>query len=123
MKRYGWEALQAHVADLLAAHPDALGFQFVTDQGAYLLESYRDEWIPNSAEAKNTVFRALADWNSFSNSDPREGIVAAIDALYAPDKRIAIYVYGDDQGAPPDALPAPDIGGVHTLTSLTWFNE
>jgi hypothetical protein len=108
MKRYGWDALQRHVAETLAAHPKALGFQFVTDEGAYLLESYRDAWIPNSAEARNAALEALPDWNSFSNSDSREGIIAAIDALYAPDKRIAMYVYGDDQGRSPDvALRAP----------------
>ena len=96
MKRFAWGALQRNVAETLAAHPSAVGFQFVTDEGAYLLESYRDEWIPNSAEATSAALAALADWNSFSNSDPREGVVAAIEALYAPDKRIAVYVYGDD---------------------------
>lgn len=108
MKYYGWGALQRHVAETLAAHPDALGVQFVTDEGAYLLESYRDAWIPNNAEARSVVLEALADWNSFSNSDPREGIIAAIEALYAPDKRITVYVYGDDQGSMPDvALRTP----------------
>jgi hypothetical protein len=108
MKQYAWQALQRHLAETLAAHPNALGFQFVTDEGAYLLESYRDAWIPNTAEAKSAVFQALPEWNSFSNSDPREGIVAAIEALHTPDKRIAIYVYGDDQGGSTDAaLRAP----------------
>ncbi len=108
MKQYGWETLRRHVAETLAAHPTALGVQFVTDEGAYLLESYRDAWIPNSAEARSAVFAALTNWDAFSNSDPREGIAAAIDALYAPDKRIAIYVYGDDQSISSDvALRAP----------------
>ena len=108
MKYYGWKAVQRHVAETLAAHPNALGVQFVTDEGAYLLESYRDAWIPNTAEARSAALEALVDWNSFSNSDSREGIVAAIEALYAPDKRIAVYVYGDDQGGSPDvALRAP----------------
>ncbi|RPI64595.1 MAG: hypothetical protein EHM50_00425, partial [Lysobacterales bacterium] len=108
MKYYGWGALRRHVAETLAAHPNALGVQFVTDEGAYLLESYRGAWIPNSAEARSAVLEALLNWNSFSNSDPREGIVAAIEAMYAPDKRIAVYVYGDDQSSMPDvALRAP----------------
>lgn len=108
MKYYGWRAVQRHVAETLAAHPNALGVQFVTDEGAYLLESYRDAWIPNTAEARSAVLEALVDWNSFSNSDSREGIVAAIEALYAPDKRIAVYVYGDDQSVSPDvALRVP----------------
>lgn len=108
MKRYAWDALQRHVAETLAAHPSALGFQFVTDEGAYLLESYRDAWIPNSADGTNAALAALAGWNSFSNSDPREGIVAAIEALYTPDKRIAVYVYGDDLSRSSDvALRSP----------------
>ena len=108
MKYYGWRAVQRHVAETLAAHPNALGVQFVTDEGAYLLESYRDAWIPNTAEARSAVLEALVDWHSFSNSDSREGIVAAIEALYAPDKRIAVYVYGDDQSVSSDvALRAP----------------
>ena len=108
MKQFAWGALQRHVAETLAAHPSALGIQFVTDEGAYLLESYRDAWIPNTAEATSVALEALADWNSFSNSDPREGVVAAIDALYAPDKRIAVYVYGDDLGRWSDvALRSP----------------
>jgi beta-lactamase regulating signal transducer with metallopeptidase domain len=108
MKQFGWGTLQRHVAETLAAHPNALGIQFVTDEGAYLLDSYRDGWIPNNAEARSAVLEALVNWNSFSNSDPREGVVAAIEALYAPDKRIVVYVYGDDQGVSSDvALRAP----------------
>ena len=108
MKQYAWPAMQRHVAETLAAHPNARGFQFVTDEGAYLLDSYRDAWIPNTVEASSAALEALADWNSFSNSDPREGVVAAIEALYAPDKRIAVYVYGDDLGRWSDvALRAP----------------
>ena len=32
----------------------------------------------------------------FSNSNPREGILAAIDKFYDPNKKISLYVYSDD---------------------------
>jgi len=38
----------------------------------------------------------LVGWNAFSNSSPVEGIEAAIRAFAAPDKRISIYVFGDE---------------------------
>ena len=108
MKQFAWGALQRHVAETIDAHPTALGVQFVTDEGAYLLESYRDTWIPNNAEATSAALAGLTEWSSFSNSDPREGIVAAIEALHSPDKRIAVYVYGDDLGRWSDvALQSP----------------
>jgi hypothetical protein len=38
----------------------------------------------------------MRNWNAFSNSSPREGILAAIDDFYDPDKKISLYVYSDD---------------------------
>ena len=32
----------------------------------------------------------------FSNSSPVEGIAAAIKRFYSPDKKISLYVFGDD---------------------------
>ncbi|MDP5002745.1 MAG: VWA domain-containing protein, partial [OM182 bacterium] len=38
----------------------------------------------------------LRNWNPFSNSSPVEGVTRAINTFYAPDKKISIYVLGDD---------------------------
>ena len=38
----------------------------------------------------------LRNWNVFSNSSPVEGITAAIRTFYDPDKKISIYVFGDE---------------------------
>jgi hypothetical protein len=38
----------------------------------------------------------LAGWAPFSNSSPVEGIAAAIKRFHAQDKRISLYVFGDD---------------------------
>ena len=38
----------------------------------------------------------LRTWQPFSNSSPVEGIEKAITTYWAPDKKISIYVFGDD---------------------------
>ena len=38
----------------------------------------------------------MKNWAPFSNSNPREGILAAIDRFYDPTKKISLYVYSDD---------------------------
>jgi hypothetical protein len=38
----------------------------------------------------------MRNWDDFSDSSPREGILAAIDTFYDPDKQISLYVYSDD---------------------------
>ena len=38
----------------------------------------------------------LRTWNAFSNSSPVEGINKAISTFYAPDRKISLYVFGDE---------------------------
>ena len=42
------------------------------------------------------LFRSIRNWNAFSNSSPIEGIVEAIRTYYSKDKKISIYVFGDE---------------------------
>ena len=42
------------------------------------------------------IIKNLRGWNVFSNSSPVEGIETAIRAFAAPDKKISIYVFGDE---------------------------
>ena len=53
-------------------------------------------WIPDSPARRRAITERLRTWNPFSNSSPVEGIQAAINTYYSPDKRISIYVFGDD---------------------------
>jgi hypothetical protein len=55
-----------------------------------------DEWMPDTAGGREAINDALSNWNAFSNSSPREGILAAIETFYDPAKKISLYVYSDD---------------------------
>ena len=57
---------------------------------------YRGKWIPDTPAQRRTVIERLRTWNAFSNSSPIEGIVEAIRTYHSKDKKISLYVFGDE---------------------------
>ena len=49
-----------------------------------------------SAARRRAILDRLASWAPFSNSSPVEGVTKAIQRFYAADKKISLYVFGDD---------------------------
>lgn len=96
MKQYMWERVQQQLQDTLAVYPTIKGIQVLNDEGAYLFKSYRGEWIPDTPSRRQAILDAMRNWNEFSNSNPREGIIEAIRTFYDPDKKISLHVYSDD---------------------------
>jgi hypothetical protein len=64
--------------------------------GDYLFSQYRGRWIPDTPARRKAIGSRLIGWAPFSNSSPVEGIEAAIRRFYSDDKRISLYVFGDD---------------------------
>jgi hypothetical protein len=96
MKQAAWDSVQKQISETLQVYPTVKGIQVMNDEGEYMFKSYRDEWIPDTPTRRQAIIDALKNWDSFSNSSPREGILAAIDTFYDPDKKISLYVYSDD---------------------------
>ncbi len=96
MRTYAWDRVQQQIRETLEVYPTVKGIQVMNDEGEYLFKSYRREWIPDTPSTRENIIAALQHWNAFSNSSPREGILAAIDTFYDPEKRISLYVYSDD---------------------------
>jgi hypothetical protein len=96
MRTYAWERVQQQLRETLEVYPTVKGIQVMNDEGEYMFKSYRDEWIPDTPTRREAILDALKNWDAFSNSNPREGILAAIDKFYDPDKKISLYVYSDD---------------------------
>ena len=51
---------------------------------------------PDTQGRRDAIIDALRNWQAFSNSSPREGILEAIETFYDPAKKISLYVYSDD---------------------------
>jgi len=96
MFNYSWNRMLEVVRDTLAIYPTVKGIQVMSDEGDYMFSSYRGTWIEDSPARRQAIIQRLRTWNPFSDSSPVEGIVAAIRAFYDPDKKISLYVLGDE---------------------------
>lgn len=96
MFSYAWELVQQKVRETLAIYPRVKGIQVMNDMGDYMFAQYAGRWITDSDAIRRGIVERMRTWNAFSNSSPVEGIERAIATFYAEDKKISIYVFGDD---------------------------
>jgi hypothetical protein len=96
MQQFAWRTVVEKMNEALNAYPKVKGMQVMSDEGEYMYSTYARQWIPDTPGLRKTVLERLRNWQPFSNSSPVEGIEAAIRAFAAPDKKVSIYVFGDD---------------------------
>ncbi len=96
MFSYAWDRMLREMEATLNIYPNVKGIQVMNDMGNYLFSRYRGQWIPDTPARRDLILRNLRNWNVFSNSSPVEGITAAVRSFYDPDKKISIYVFGDE---------------------------
>lgn len=90
-----WPTVKAKVRETLDVYPRIKGIQVLSSGGDYLLRGTGRRWIPDSRSSRAQIIRAMENWPG-SVSNPTEGIVTAINTFYAPDKKISVFVFGDD---------------------------
>ncbi|WOJ93042.1 VWA domain-containing protein [Congregibacter variabilis] len=96
MFSYAWDRMMQEIDATLNIYPNVKGIQIMNDMGNYMFSRYRGKWIPDTDGRRRVIMQNLRNWNVFSNSSPVEGITAAINTFYDPDKKISIYVFGDE---------------------------
>ncbi|WP_299973442.1 VWA domain-containing protein [uncultured Pseudoteredinibacter sp.] len=96
MFNYAWPRVMDEIIATLNIYPKVKGIQVMNDMGNYMFSSYRGQWIPDSPSRRKAIIKRMRTWNPFSNSSPVEGIQGAIRQYYAQDKKISLYVFGDD---------------------------
>ena len=96
MRQFAWGLVVRKVREVLEVYPRVRGIQVMNDMGRYMFDSYAGRWIPDTPSRRRAVIERLSGWSSFSNSSPVEGVVAAIRGFYRQDRRISLYVFGDD---------------------------
>jgi len=96
MQRFAWNAVQSKMSQTLDAYPKVKGIQVMNDMGQYMFSRYAGKWIPDTPARRRAILRMLSGWQPFSNSSPVEGIERAIRTFAAPDKKISLYVLGDE---------------------------
>ncbi len=96
MQQFAWPTVRQKMEEILAIYPRVKGIQVVNDMGDYMFSQYSGRWIPDTPARRSAILQRLRTWTPFSNSSPVEGVTAAIRRFYADDKKISIYVFGDD---------------------------
>lgn len=96
MFNYAWQRMQKELIATLDIYPKVKGIQIMNDMGKYMFSNYRGKWIPDTPGRRRAIIGRLSSWNPFSNSSPVEGVTNAIRTFYSSDKKISLYVFGDD---------------------------
>jgi hypothetical protein len=96
MQQNAWPLVLKKVTEVLNIYPRVKGIQVMNDMGDYMFSQYQGKWSPDSGARRKAIIKRLAGWQPFSNSSPVEGVEAAIRRFYASNKRISLYVFGDD---------------------------
>ena len=84
------------MGQVLDVHPRVSGFQVLNDNGDYLVSAYRRKWIPDTPGRRRSILALVRHWNAFSNSSPVEGLETALRHYARQDRKIAVYLFGDD---------------------------
>ena len=91
-----WGKVIAEVRNTLAIYPKVKGIQVMNNEGIYMFPSFRGRFMPDSQGRRQQIVQKLASWSAFSTSNPVGGITKAIRQHYDKNKKISLYVLGDD---------------------------
>ena len=100
MFNHGWSSVVQKLSEVLEIYPKVKGIQVMNDMGEYMFTQYAGKWIPDTPARRKAIIRRLIKWQAFSNSSPVEGINAAINTFYSKNKKISLYVFGDEFTGP-----------------------
>jgi hypothetical protein len=91
-----WSEAQAIIQEILGIYPKVRGMQIMDDEGKVMLGGTRGQWLTDTNVQRKQIVDRMKNWRAFSNSSPVEGIAEAIRVYWAADKRISLYVLGDE---------------------------
>jgi hypothetical protein len=96
MTSFHWDQAQATVKEILSIYPKVKGMQIMSDQGNVLIGGTKGQWLTDSTAQRDQIVSRMKNWRAFSKSSPVEGIETAIRLYWSADKRISLYVVGDE---------------------------
>jgi hypothetical protein len=91
-----WTWVEQKLSQVLNVYPTVKGLQIMNDNGSYMFQQYGGTWIPDTPQIRESIKARMRQWQAFSDSDPADGIIYAIQTFWAPDKKISVYVFGDE---------------------------
>lgn len=100
-----WDWAEQKLSEVLDVYPTVKGLQIMNDNGRFMFEQHGRTWLPDTPQLRQAIKNTMRQWAPFSDSDPSDGIAYAIQTFWSPDKKISIYVFGDEfQGQSMEAV-------------------
>jgi len=96
MHQFNWPRAIDKITETLDVYPEVKGIQIMNDNGKYMFQQYAGKWIPDTPGRREAIINTMRVWRPFSDSNPADGIIYAINTFWSPDKKISIYVFGDE---------------------------
>jgi len=96
MQADNWENAQNVLKEILDIYPKVKGLQVLDDEGKPMFPSTKGQWLQDTPVQRTKIISTFVNWKAYSNSSPVEGIGAAVQGWWAADKKISVYVIGDD---------------------------
>jgi hypothetical protein len=100
MQADNWENAQNVMKEILDIYPKVKGMQILDDEGKPMFPSTKGQWLQDTPAQRAKVLSGMVNWRSYSNSSPVEGIGAAVQGWWSADKKVSVYVIGDDFTGP-----------------------
>jgi len=91
-----WEVNLAIVDEILSLYPHVKGIQVMNDQGTYMFAGTKGRWLEDSPEQRTEIRNKARHWHAFSQSNPVPGMEEAVRTYWAPDRRVSVFVLGDE---------------------------
>ncbi len=96
MQRDNWGRAQDMIMETLEAYPVVKGIQVMNGDGKYMFQKYTGKWIPDTPGRRQAIRNTMRTWAPQDDSNPVDAIIYAIDTFWSADKKVSIYVFGDD---------------------------
>ena len=96
MQADNWENAQMVMKEILDIYPKVKGLQILDDEGKPMFPGSKGQWMQDTPAQRTKIISTMVNWKPYSNSSPVEGIGAAVQGWWSADKKISVYVIGDD---------------------------
>lgn len=96
MASHAWDRLRQQITETLMVYPRLKGLQVLNDNGTYMFPDQAGKWLSDSPAMRAEIIEQLKTWAPFSPSNPKQGIYTAISDFYRADRKISLYVFGDE---------------------------
>jgi len=91
-----WDVNLAIIDEILSIYPQVKGLQVMNDQGTYMFAGTKGRWLEDTPAQRAEIRAHARHWHAFSQSNPVPGMEEAIRSYWSADRRVSVFVLGDE---------------------------